>query len=186
MSEVTAWIDETCRELGLRDVSPWVPWNRREDGAPVLARAAGDAEAGVYLIGWGCAERSIEVLYVGEAGDLQARLRQLENHVKWRMDYGFEALRELLEGRGDHLAMAQAWVKTIHIDETALFASPLLTPCQINAMGARRKQMEAILLAQHYRCFGAPVSGNREAPSLFLADVMSEASPVKPRHLAAA
>lgn len=177
----TAWVDEICASLNLQTVSAWLPWRKREQGD---ALGIGDEQGapGVFLIGLGDDEASIEVVYIGSTGRARARLRRLEDQVKWGMNYGFRPLRDLLDRYGDHRTMGRVWVKMIRLDEMALFPSPLLTPRRVNALGVRRRQLETILLAEHYYRFGSPVLGNREMHGLFLRDApaISEAPPAEP------
>jgi hypothetical protein len=169
MAGNAAWVDELCDSLHLQGVSQWLPWSRREQGGALGANVADpNGVAGVYLIGWGASEADIELLYVGVTGRARARLSHLEDQVKWGMDYGFGALRNLLEQREDHRTMRKVWLKMICIEEKALFPSPLLGTARVNALGAFRRHLQVILLAEHHRRFGMTVPGNRELRGLFL------------------
>ena len=171
-----AWVDEICRALDLRDVSPWLPWHRREQGDALGDAEQGQGASGIYLIGWGPSgsgreprvEPEIEVIYVGETGRARARLVRLEDQVKWGLDHGFGALRDVLEQRDDHRTMKNVWVKMIRVNETALYDSPALTPERVNAIGSRRRQLATVLLAEHYARFGERGAGNQDTARLFL------------------
>jgi hypothetical protein len=168
MTSDSEWVDGICESLGVAGASPWVKWSERERSDALGDPANEQGVSGVYLIGWGASEADIELVYIAGTGRSRARLSRLEHHVKWGMNYGFRSLREFFERRGDHRTMSRVWVKMIPIDEQPLFSSALLTPGRVNALGAKRRQLETILLAEYYRRYGVPVPGNRDTAGLFL------------------
>lgn len=181
------WVDEICRELQPGQLSAWLPWAEREKAEALGCRDEREGAAGVFVLAWRAADAELEVIYVGESGDLRDRLRQLEGWVKWRQQgpqHGFDALRDLLERRDDHRTMRRVWVKLVSVVEQPLFASPVLDARRVRALGARRRQLQAILLAEHARRFGVPVladcglggmppPGRRERPPQHAAGTVS-------------
>jgi hypothetical protein len=194
MTDRVAWVDETCRALQLRCVSPWLPWALRERheachepacGASCAAsddlvgRSAAGGTPGVYVLAWGERVDAREVIWVGQASRIETRLRELEGSVKWRQQAGYGVLRDLLERRGDHRVMSRVWIKIIRVDEEPLVPSSLLTGQRLDALGAKRGQVQTVLLAEHYRRFGAPVAADRSTDGLRLGDLV-RAAPSQP------
>ena len=168
MAAGAAWVDEICQALELRSSRRGCR-GRSVNGAtrwatPRTARA----RRGLYLIGWGASDAEIEVIYVGETGRARARLARLEDQVKWGLEHGFNALRDVLEQRDDHRTMKNVWLKMIRVDEIPLYKSAALTPERLNAIGSRRRQLAMVLLAEHFARFGERVAGNQDTARLFL------------------
>lgn len=170
-AELGAWVDSICQELQLAEVSAWLPWNKREEHSRLKESAKEAGAAGLFLVGWGIHPHAPEVLCVGEAPSLRTRLRNLEDNVKWGIEHGFSLLRELLEERGDHRTMTQVRVRIIPVEEEALFESAILTHQRRNALGSKRRQLETIFLAEHFRRLGYKVPGNRNFRGLHLQEL---------------
>lgn len=166
MSDRSGWVDEVCRGLQVQP-SPWLPWSRRERHQD-LGREGGCP--GVYVLAWGADEKHVDVIHLGEASDLSERLAQLEGAVKWRQRPGYEGLRNRLEQLGDHQVMSRVWVKIIRIDEPPLFESGALSGKRIEALGAKRRHLEAILTAEHQRRSAAPAAAPRRVEAPFASD----------------
>ena len=171
MGGAAAWVDEVCQGLQLPGVSPWLPWNKRECSDAFGDPADDQGASGVYLVAFGRCEDDLEVVYVGATGRSRYRLQRLESQVKWGMDHGFEALRDVIECRDDHRTMHKVWVRMIRVDEVPLYPSVALSRLQVNAVGARRRQLAALIEAEHWRRFGSRVPGNPETAGVILRDV---------------
>jgi hypothetical protein len=170
MGGAAAWVDEVCQCLQLSGVSPWLPWNKREQSDALGDPADDQGVAGVYLLAWGRWEEDLEIVYVGATGRARYRLQCLESQVKWGLEHGFAALRDVIECREDHRTMHKVWVRMIRVDEVPLFSSVALSRQQVNAVGARRRQLAALFEAEHWRRFGSRVPGNPETSGVILRD----------------
>ncbi len=171
MAGAATWVDEVCQGLQVPGISPWLPWSKREQGGALGDGADDQGTAGVFLLAWGSSEENLEVLYVGATGRSRARLNHLESQVKWNQDYGFAALRDVIHCREDHRTMHRVWVRMIPVEEVPLFPSLALSRLQVNAVGARRRQLAALFEAEHWRRFGSRVPGNPETSGAILRDV---------------